>query len=112
MMNNYMKASGWTPAPGWALYDVGDPEVEQALKDGEPVPAGKARITEDDWTDGKWQEQPITRYMTTNPSDDFAEAIKTFLTRPGILRARSPHRFRFIDAHKPLWLPRLRKAPP
>ncbi len=119
IFEDYRLAAGWTeyrretsnsPAAPERLFDAGVAEVRDALRAGTDPPE-KYHITPDNWNDGKWIEQPITRYSTTNPAEDLAEAIMAFLEFPEVLKARSPRRFAFIESRKAKWLPKQSPSP-
>ena len=120
MFDDYAQEAGWSryrpatatsPAAPERLYDAGVPEVRDALRAGTDPP-GRYLITKQNWDDGSWIEQPVTRYSTRNLSEDFAEAIMAFLEFPEVLKARSPRRFAFIEARKAKWLPKHEASPP
>lgn len=97
MLVDFRKAVGWKPYPAEELHD---------LKTGE-------RITPARWNDPKWQEQPPSHYAVAGGApEDFAESVMAYVETPGVLRARSPARYEFIDQRKALWLPNLRRIPP
>ena len=92
-IDRYADAVGWKDGK---LFDLSDAPVE---------------ITEDNWNDKGLVEQPISEYMATaGPAEDFAEAIMAFLTIPEVLRARSPHRYDFIQNTRGVWEQRLLPA--
>jgi hypothetical protein len=95
---------------GWfndKLFDIGKRSVAKALSEGrEPPPT--ERITQINFNATRWVEQPLSGYMTTHLSEDLPEAISFYVTMPRLLKARSPRRFAFIEAHKALWRPGLR----
>lgn len=107
-MSDYRKAVGWTTGKNPKLYDAGVLKVQEALVGGKTPPA-EYRIVKAEWNNPKWVEQPISKYMTYNPADDFAEAISAYLNLPDILKKRSPNRFAFIENHKAKLVPYLRK---
>jgi hypothetical protein len=107
----YQRAVGWTTGGTARLFDIGQPAVRQALTSGTPPPP-TFEITPDTWNAPAWIEQPISRYMVEGgPGEDFAEAIMAFVHEPALLVARSPARFRFIEAHRAQWLPFLTRLP-
>jgi hypothetical protein len=109
MIDDYKLAVGWTGAVGSErLFDIGAKEVENAIKDGLPLPA-KYEITKENWDDSGWVEQPISVYMV-NPTEDFAEAVSIYINAPNILRTLSPHRYNFIHSRKSRWSSGLRKT--
>jgi hypothetical protein len=87
------------------------PEVRDALQAGNEPPA-QFLITKWNWNEGKWIEQPISQYSTTDPGEDFAEAVMAFLKFPQLLKDRSPRRFRFLETHKQRWLPKPKTPSP
>ncbi|HTG33550.1 MAG TPA: DUF4157 domain-containing protein [Thermoanaerobaculia bacterium] len=110
--NEYRRAVGWTPGLNPELYDVGVPAVRTALDNGTPPPATH-RITEGDWNHPRWIEQPLSDYMVAGgPGEDFAEAVMVYVNNPGLLRSRSPERYRFLDRRRESWLPQLLRRPP
>jgi Domain of unknown function (DUF4157) len=98
-MNDYRRTVGWTGVGSPELYDAGVPEVREALESGQTPPANY-KITEENWNEPQWVEQPMTLYMTTSPSEDLPEAVAAYVNTPEILRQRSPRRFEFLDAHR------------
>lgn len=97
MLSDFRKAVGWKPAPDERLFD---------LKTG-------TQITPAHWNDPKWQEQPVSHYAVAGGApEDFAESVMAYVETPGVLRARSPARYEFIDQRKALWLPNLRRIAP
>jgi hypothetical protein len=98
-MNDYRREVGWTAGDTPELFDAGAEEVRRALAAGTPPPAA-FRITETNWNDPRWVEQPLTSYMTTHPSEDLPEAIAAFVNRPSLLRQRSPRRFAFLASRR------------
>jgi hypothetical protein len=107
----YRPATATSPAVPERLFDAGVPEVRAALTAGTEPPA-EYRITQWNWNEGRWIEQPISQYSTTNPGDDFAESVMAFLKVPQTLRERSPRRYSFLETRKERWLPNQRAAPP
>ena len=103
-MSDYRREVGWTTGEPAQLYDIGVEEVRTALAAGNTPPA-QYRITEDNWNSTRWSEQPLTSYMATHPSEDLPEALANFVSRPDLLRARSPHRFAFLDARRVMLTP-------
>lgn len=106
-MNDYRRAAGWTAGSRPALYDAGVPEVQTALATGRTPPAAY-RITQTNWNDLRWIEQPLTQYMTTHPSEDLPEATAAYVNTPDLLRQRSPRRFAFLELRKAALGPYLR----
>lgn len=98
-MSDYRRAAGWTSGASPELFDAGVPEVRAALESGQ-TPAANYKITEDNWNEPRWVEQPMTLYMTTHPSEDLPEAVAAYVNTPEILRQRSPRRFDFLDSHR------------
>jgi hypothetical protein len=107
---DYQPASGNNPALSSRLFDAGVQEVRDALKAGKEPPA-QYRITQNNWNEGNWIEQPISQYATTNPGEDFAEAVMAFLKIPQVLKDRSPRRFKFLETRKDRWLPKKTESP-
>jgi Domain of unknown function (DUF4157) len=112
MYDDYRLVAGWTkyraatatsPEAHEALYDSGVEEVRADLKDGK-IPPEQYHITQYNWDEGQWIEQPVTQYTTKDPGEDFAEAIMAYLKFPDVLKARSPRRFKFIVDRKDKWL--------
>jgi hypothetical protein len=98
-MNDYRREVGWTAGDTPQLFDAGVAEVRTALTAG-TAPPPAFRITEDNWNNPRWIEQPLTSYMTTHPSEDLPEAVAAFVNRPDLLRERSPRRFAFLNTRK------------
>ncbi|MEJ2663827.1 MAG: DUF4157 domain-containing protein [Spirochaetia bacterium] len=93
MLRDYMSTVGWH---GGYLYDIGNAKVAADLA-AKKTPAVSLRITQKNWNNPKWIEQPISAYMVSQPVDDFAEAIRTYIENPKLLLARSPARYSFIS---------------
>lgn len=112
MMRSYAWEVGWTSNalvglthPG--LYDIGVPAVADAFS-RLLAPPVQYQITPDHWNDPQWIEQPISRYMVSrSEGEDFAEAVRTFVEAPELLRQRSPHRYNFLVQHRAQWQTRL-----
>ena len=87
-------AVGWYPPDSDtpALYDLppGGPTP------GAKQPPSKSLITTSNWNSAEHREQPISRYATTNPRDDFAESLAAFVYSPKVLKARSPARYDYF----------------
>jgi hypothetical protein len=115
IVTDYAQAVGWyISGATHELYDAGRGDVRAALAAGRQPPQ-QYHITADDWNNPKWIEQPLSLYMVSSdnePGDDFAEAVKTYVAEPALLRARSPRRFAFIDSHKSKWLRQLTTPKP
>ena len=122
MFDQYRSAVGWADN---RLFDVGIPEVRQALESGAVPPhpirltrGGRqtvqpTQITVGSWNHPRWIEQPVTAYTVTGgPGEDFAEAVMAYINGRAVLAARSPVRFRFLESHRASWLPFLRSRPP
>ena len=107
-MIDYRREVGWGRGERPHLFDAGVEEVRTALAANTTPPAA-FRITEDNWNDPRWIEQPITSYMTTHPSEDLPEALSAFVNRPDLLRERSPRRFAFLDSRRAALTPFLRR---
>ena len=60
-------------------------------------------LTEENWEKADVVEQPMAQYMAVSPSEDLPETIAAFVNRPDVLKARSPHRFAFVEQHMPAW---------
>jgi hypothetical protein len=119
IINEYCLVAGWrqyrpatptSPAVKPRLFDAGVQQVRDALNDDKDPPEAY-HIKTDHWNDGSWIEQPITKYSTTDPTEDFAESIMAYLKFPDVLKARSPRRFEFIAAGKAKWLHAPEAAP-
>jgi hypothetical protein len=122
MFDQYRSAVGWADG---RLFDVGIPEVRQALDAG-AVPAHPLRLTRggrptvlptqitvETWNHPRWIEQPISAYTVTGgPGEDFAEAVMAYVNGRAAFAARSPARFQFLESHRSSWLPFLRSRPP
>lgn len=112
MMRNYAWEVGWASngllgltRPG--LYDIGVPAVADAFR-GLVAPPVQYQIAPDRWNSPEWIEQPISRYMVSEGvGEDFAEAVRTFVEAPELLRQRSPHRHDFLVRHRAQWQTRL-----
>lgn len=111
LLNDYKAAVGWTAGANPRLFDIGVPAVGQAITQGRE-PDNAYEITQNNWNDPRWIEQPISGYMTTHPSEDFPEAVMTYVTQPDLLRTRSPHRFQFILERSDRLRPLLRQIGP
>lgn len=107
-MTDYRREVGWTDGAAPQLFDAGVAEVRAALAANTPPPAAY-RITEDNWNDARWVEQPISSYMTTHPSEDLPEAIAAFVNTPDLLRQRSQRRFNFLNTRKAALAPFLKR---
>ena len=110
MMDDYKAAVGWIgPRGSERLFDIGAEAVRMAARGGTP-PGATFEITEPHWNDPRWVEQPISGYMVRGgPSEDFAEAVSTYVNEPATLRARSPRRYKFLEERKARWRPGLRQ---
>jgi hypothetical protein len=107
----YQSEVGWTPGFPTQLFDIGVPAVATALAAGTMPPAAY-EITENNWNSPKWVEQPLSGYMVAGgPGEDFPEAVMAYVHAPNLLLSRSPRRFKFINAGKETWLPKLLKLP-
>ncbi len=107
-MNEYYLAAGWKNSSTPQLFDIGVREVQEALESRRNPPA-RYRITQTNWNDPGWIEQPLSQYMTTHPSEDLPVAVAVYVNQPDLLRQRSPRRFAFIESHKSALLPYLRR---
>jgi len=94
MMRDYEREVGWHQG---RLYDAGVEAVRTDIAAGR-TPEARYWINDTNWNSGSWQEQPITFYMTTHSSEDFPEAVATYILHPDLFRERSPKRFAFIDS--------------
>lgn len=103
-MSDYRRQVGWTEGATPGLFDAGVEAVRTALA-AHTAPRPAFRITESNWNDPRWIEQPLTSYMTTHPSEDLPEALTAFVNRPNLLRERSPRRFAFLDARRAVLAP-------
>jgi hypothetical protein len=99
VLSRYAAAVGWV---GNRLYDIGRPEVRQALA-ANRTPPEAARLTATNWEKADIVEQPMAEYMVTSPSEDLPETIAAYVNRPDVLKARSPHRFAFVEQHIAAW---------
>ena len=120
MLDDFRREVGWTsfrpatatsPTVPERLFDAGVSEVRAALQAGTEPPA-QYLITKWNWNEGRWIEQPISQYSTTNPGEDFAEAVMAFLKVPQTLKQRSPRRYRFIETRKEHWIPKQKAKSP
>ena len=111
LMNDYRRTAGWTTGSNPQLYDIGVSAVQTAIAAGR-VPDARYQINQTNWNQPNWIEQPVTGYMTTHPSEDFPEAIMTYVTQPSLLQSRSPGRFRFIRQRAHQLGPLLRQIVP
>ncbi len=106
---DYKLAAGWLKGPlpndPVLLYDAGDPAVQAAVVNHTPFPMDK-RIREDNLS-SPWKERPLTKYGTTNVSEDFGEAFMAYVNEPDVLKKFAPRRFEFIDSRKSRWRSRL-----
>ena len=122
MFTQYRLAVGWVNNQ---LFDVGIPEVRDALAAGNPPPptvqvrrggrqvSQRTQITPDDWNNPQWIEQPVSGYSVSNGAgEDFAEAVMAFINSRSVLAARSPVRMQFLESRRASWLPFLRVRPP
>lgn len=100
---------------GWIngrLYDWSAPDMDNRILLGTP-PGESFLITEANWNDPRWAEQPMSRYAVTGgPGEDFAETVMAFTQQEALLRARSPRRHAFMRAHLAGPNARLRYIPP
>jgi hypothetical protein len=110
MMDDYRREVGWTAGSSPMLFDTGVPAVRTALASGTTPPA-TYQITEDNWNDPRWVEQPLTVYMVSAPWEDFPEAVMAYVNEPNLLLARSPRRYQFLYTRKARWLPYLLRLP-
>lgn len=108
VFDEYKRQVGWFHDKLW---DIGKRKVAKALDEGHEPPATQ-QITQDNWNAARWVEQPLSSYMTIHPSEDLPEAISFYVTLPRLLKARSPRRFAFVEAHKSLWSAGLRARGP
>jgi hypothetical protein len=99
LIDEFAKAVGWFKG---TLYDIGDPAVEKAIQGGTQPSA--TPITTADWNSPKWKEQPMTDYSVSGgPSEDFPESLMAYHFAPDLLKARSPHRWKFFETNKGKW---------
>jgi hypothetical protein len=105
---DYRKTVGWTAGNAPELFDIQAAGVADALNKGTPPPAD-AHIRRGNWQSAKWKERPVTRYMTDNPGEDFAEAVMAYVNEPDTLKSLSPTRYKFLDARKSAWAPSAKK---
>ena len=99
VLTGYGAAVGWS---GGRLYDIGRPGVRETLA-AHRTPPASALLTKDNWEGADVVEQPMARYMVTSPGEDLPETIAAFVNRPEVLKARSPHRFAFVEQHIAAW---------
>jgi len=111
LMNDYKTAVGWSSGSAPRLYDIGVPAVRTVIEAG-GIPDTRYLITRANWNQPNWVEQPVSAYMTTHPSEDFPEAVMTFVASPELLRSRSPRRFQFILQRTARLAPFLRSIAP
>jgi len=112
MLSAYMFEAGWTEGTPPQLYDVGVPEVRNALRFG-VAPPEQYRIEQDRWNSPNWVEQPVSGYMVgEGPKEDFAEAVMVYVENPSLLQSRSPRRYKFLDHRKNVWQSRLLQPRP
>ncbi len=101
LFKEYLPAIGWTK--DGKLYDVQEKAVQDAFTKG-TVPPEAFHILPDNVDTKMWKERPLTKYMATSSSEDFAEAIMAYVNEPERLKKFSPARYDFIDKHKSRWL--------
>ena len=101
LFKDYRRAVGWTD--DGKLYDIQEQAVQNALKTHTSPPA-EFQITPKNATTTPWKERPLTSYMATNPSEDFAEAVMAYVNEPQSLKVQSPARYQFIHQRKARWL--------
>lgn len=111
LLTDYKTAVGWTAGAAPRLFDIGAPAVQQAIAAG-TVPDSTYEITQANWNEPRWIEQPISSYMTTHPAEDFPEAVMAYVVQPDLLRTRSPRRFQFIATRANRLGPLLRQIGP
>jgi hypothetical protein len=118
LLESYARAVGWTGiGTDAALFDAGVAAVRDSLANG-TTPDAQYRITKDNWNAPKWAEQPMTEYSVSGgPGEDFADSVMAFIENPGLLNARAPLRYSFIEAHEAQWrqlmvAPQLKETPP
>jgi hypothetical protein len=99
VLTRFAAAVGWS---GNRLYDIGRRDVQTAF-DEERTPPESARLTKDNWEKADVVEQPMAQYMTVSPAEDLPETIAAYVNRPDVLKARSPHRFAFVERHMAAW---------
>ncbi len=114
MMADFALAVGWWPGGAGAgaprLYDIQDPAVGASI--GQQQTPTAAPITDADWNDPKWHEQPISGYSLSGPFEDFAESVMAYVYAPAVLKARSPARWGFLDGRKTKWKTAFQQPPP
>jgi hypothetical protein len=107
MMKDYIKEIGRYPSTGVDLYDIGVAQVQSAIA-ANAAPPAQFKITDVNWNDPNWIEQPVSDYMVSGgASEDFAEAVMAFMAKPKLLQTRSPHRYNFLDKRRAKWQSRL-----
>jgi hypothetical protein len=111
MFTAYRRAVGWTDTQPPRLFDIGQQAVQYAFEHGLPPPP-QFEITVNNWNSPNWDQQPVSNYMVEGgPSEDFAEAVMTFVRAPNLLLDRSSRRFSFLWDRKGDWLPALLQVP-
>lgn len=112
MLADFALAVGWWPGDASVpqLYDIQDPAVAGAIAKQQTPTA--APIAPTNWNDAKWHEQPISAYSLSGPFEDFAESLMAYVYASGVLKARSPARWGFLDGRKAKWKPALQHPAP
>lgn len=100
LFDDYKREVGWVATQPSQLFDIGQPMVQTAIASGSPPPA-QFEITVNNWNSPQWVEQPVSSYMVSGgPSEDFAEAVMTFVREPNLLLSRSPAASGFFRPEK------------
>lgn len=107
VLTRFQAAVGWV---GGRLYDIGRADVLEALAAKRPPPAS-GQLTAANWEMADVVEQPMSEYMVTSTAEDLPETIAGYVNRPDVLKARSPHRFGFVEADIAAWRRAMRPAP-
>jgi hypothetical protein len=108
VFRDYGLAAGWHNGH---LYDAGVGQVQTDLTGG-TQPNAQYEITQANWNDPQWIEQPMSRYSLSGAHEDFAEAIAAYVQIPTVLQARSPGRYAFIHSNVSSWRAHLRSVSP
>lgn len=101
LFKDYQRAVGW--ASDGKLYDIQEQAVQDAFQNN-ALPPAEFQIKPENVATKTWKERPLTRYMATNPAEDFSEAIMAYINQPQRLQTLSPARYNFIHQRKARWL--------
>ena len=101
LFTDYNRAVGWINVPqrGLGLYDIGANAVQRAIQNNQ-APSRSFQIDASNWNNGNWIEQPISKYQTNDPGEDFAESVSAYANRRSLLQSRSPRRYQFIHSRR------------